>query len=98
MAHVIKNAMCFVGIDSFPMHVAQTFDVPGVCFFGSIDPKTRIIKPNMKGVTAKNLKCLGCHHRSPPCTSTITCENGIMECINMVTVEEMMEMVDKIIT
>ena len=99
MAHVIKNAMCFIGIDSFPMHVAQTFDVPGVCFFGSVDPKTRIIKSNMKGVTAKNLKCLGCHHRkSPPCTSTITCENGIMECINMVTVEEMMEMVDKIIT
>jgi ADP-heptose:LPS heptosyltransferase len=97
LAYIIQNALCFVGIDSFPMHVAQTFNTPGVCFFGSIRPETRIIRPNMKGVIA-DLPCIGCHHRKPtPCTSTVVCEKGIAECINMITVDNLLKEVEKIL-
>lgn len=97
LAFIIQNALAFVGIDSFPMHVAQTFNVPGVCFFGSIKPESRIIRPNMKGVTA-HLPCLGCHHRKPaPCTATAECERGIAECINQVSVDDMLQEINKIL-
>lgn len=88
LATAIKGAGYFVGIDSFPMHIAQTFNVPGAAFFGSIKPNTRLYRPNMKPVYAEGLKCLGCHHRRPtPCTSTNVCEVGVQDCINNVTVD-----------
>jgi ADP-heptose:LPS heptosyltransferase len=72
------------------MHVAQVFEKQGVVFFGSILPETRLISKNLSAVNAKNLNCLGCHHRKAlPCTSTTSCEIGIQECINDVTVEMM---------
>jgi GT2 family glycosyltransferase/ADP-heptose:LPS heptosyltransferase len=91
LAYVIKNAKLFVGIDSFPMHVAQTFQTPGVCFFGSVDPKSRLIGDCITPVVAAGLGCLGCHHRQPvPCTSLIHCETEMLDCINMVSVENML--------
>lgn len=98
LAYVIKNAQLFVGIDSFPMHVAQTFDVPGVCFFGSITPNTRIISKKMIPVIANNLKCLGCHHRQhAPCVVTSSCETQFLDCINQVSVAQMMERIQEVI-
>jgi GT2 family glycosyltransferase/ADP-heptose:LPS heptosyltransferase len=99
LAYVIQNAKVFIGIDSFPMHVAQTFDVPGVCFFGSITPSTRIVSSKMLAVTANNLECLGCHHRQlAPCTVTSSCETQFLDCINQVTVAQMMNKIQQILT
>lgn len=82
-AHVIQHASYFVGIDSFPMHIAQAFNVPGVCFFGSILPKTRLYRANMVSVQAP-VDCLGCHHRKPPpITGTTVCERGDRICEKM---------------
>lgn len=92
LAYVISKAKSFIGIDSFPMHIAQTFDVPGTCFFGCVDPKLRIYSSKMKGVTANNLSCLGCHHRKPtPCTVTNICEQGNQDCVNLVTIDNMLQ-------
>lgn len=92
LAHVIKNSKYFIGIDSFPMHVAQTFNIKSIVFFGSINPKTRIISDFVSGITAKDLQCLGCHHKKlTPCTSTNICEIGVQECINQVSVDMMYE-------
>ena len=91
LASVIEGADLFVGIDSFPMHVAQAVKTPGVCFFGAIDPKTRLIGDTIKPVVAQGLGCLGCHHRQPvPCTQLTHCETVTLDCINMVTVDNMM--------
>jgi ADP-heptose:LPS heptosyltransferase/GT2 family glycosyltransferase len=88
LATVIMNAKMFVGIDSFPMHVAQVFEVPGACFFGAIKPETRLFNKAIRPIFSDGLKCLGCHHRKPtPCTATTTCEVGIQDCINNVSAE-----------
>ena len=98
LAHVVKNAKMFIGIDSFPMHIAQTFSVPGVCFFGSIKPELRLIGKSIIPVCAKNLSCLGCHHRQPaPCVSTVNCETQFLDCINLVTVQQMMDAVQEVL-
>ena len=99
LAYVTQAAKLFVGVDSFPMHVAQFTDTPGVCFFGSIDPKTRIYRNSMKGIVAEGLKCLGCHHRKPvPCTFTGFCETQFSDCINKVSVDDMMEAIQNSFT
>lgn len=97
---IIKNAKLFVGIDSFPMHVAQTFSVPGACFFGSIRPETRLLKDaKIRPVLADGVKCLGCHHRkSTPCTATTTCDVGIQDCVNNVSADHMWKAIEGVIS
>jgi ADP-heptose:LPS heptosyltransferase/GT2 family glycosyltransferase len=98
LAYVVKNAKVFIGIDSFPMHVAQVFSTPGVCFFGSILPETRLFADSMKAVVADGVSCLGCHHRRPtPCTATTTCEVGVQDCVNAVSVDQIWKMIKFII-
>lgn len=88
MAWIIKNASYFIGIDSMPMHVAQVLETPGSVFFGSIDPKLRLFRDNMHGLTAPNVACLGCHHRrQPPCTSLNFCETKTFDCETKLTFE-----------
>lgn len=92
LASVIKRSTLFVGIDSFPMHVAQAVGTPGVCFFGCVNPDTRIVNDNMHGITAKSLPCLGCHHRKPtPCVVTNTCDVGGEPCLVGVEVSMMLK-------
>lgn len=94
LAAIMHDARLFVGIDSLPFHIAQAMDTPGVVFFGSIDPTLRIINNNMTAVTAKNLACLGCHHRKlAPSTVTNRCETGTLDCENLVTVDDVWNIV-----
>ena len=39
LAHVIKNAKCHIGPDSFSAHIASTYDVPIVALFSCIQAK-----------------------------------------------------------
>jgi len=96
MSTVIKNCDFFIGTDSFPMMVAETFNKKGLCFFGSIKPETRLVTKSVVPVLAEGLKCLGCHHKkSLPCVSTTTCEIGVQECIVGVSVDKMWDMFKK---
>lgn len=96
LASVIKKAKYFVGTDSFPMMVAETFKVNGVAFFGSILPETRLVTNSITPVVASDLPCIGCHHRkSLPCVATTTCEMGVQECVTGVSVERMWREIKK---
>lgn len=98
MAFVMSKAKAFIGIDSLPMHVAQAFDLPGISFFGSVYPESRIYSNNMSGINAKNLSCLGCHHRKPaPSTVTKNCETGTLNCIKEVSVNDMWHKVQELL-
>lgn len=98
MAWVMKRAKLFIGIDSFPMHVAQVANIPAVAFFGCVKPELRIYNKNIVGITAKNLACLGCHHRRPaPLTATKVCETGTFDCIKQVSVEDMLAVVNNLL-
>jgi GT2 family glycosyltransferase/ADP-heptose:LPS heptosyltransferase len=93
LAYVMAKATLFVGIDSLPMHIAQVVKTPGVCFFGCIIPETRLIRKNMKAVTA-SLPCLGCHQKGfMPSVATTECPLKTSDCENMVSVDDMWEKV-----
>jgi ADP-heptose:LPS heptosyltransferase len=96
LAYVIQQARLFVGVDSLPFHVAQFVHTPGVCFFGAIDPLTRIYRKNMHAVFVKGLKCLGCHNRKPPpCTAVVGCETNLFECANNLAVADMFNEIEQ---
>lgn len=98
LAWILSKAKLFVGIDSFPMHIAQIADIPAVAFFGCIDPKLRIFNHKLVGVTAENLECLGCHHRHPaPATVNRTCDTGTHNCVKNVSVQNMLNVIDSIL-
>lgn len=98
LSTVIMNSKLFVGIDSFPMHIAQTFEVPGVCFFGSVLPETRLVNDSIRPIVAEGLSCLGCHHKkSTPCTATTTCDRGIQDCVNDVSVDKMWQIIKELL-
>jgi ADP-heptose:LPS heptosyltransferase len=90
LATIIKDAKAFVGVDSFPFHVAQAVETPAVVFFGSVAPNTRVFNSNVVPVTAKELPCLGCHSRKTGLTyCTDVCETGDQACISRVSVDDM---------
>lgn len=95
----LRHARLFVGIDSFPLHVAQALNVPGVCFFGSIRPELRLFRANMTGVSAGFLPCIGCHHDRRPLLGdspeTSLCRIGHEHCRTAVTVERFWEAVER---
>ena len=92
LATIIKDAKLFVGIDSLPFHIAQIVGTPCVTFFGSINPNLRIFSPLVKPVMAKELTCLGCHHRQPVPSFTLgSCPLGTYSCEKNVSVEQMWE-------
>jgi len=98
LAYVIANARLFVGIDSLAMHIAQAVNMPAVCFFGAIEPRTRIVNPNVIPVTAPNLACLGCHHRQlPPAVGLEVCETKNLDCEKKVTVDHFMNQIEKVL-
>ena len=62
LAAVIARAGHFVGIDSFPSHVAQACGVPAAIFFGAIHPLTRAWQARSVWPLVADLPCLGCYH------------------------------------
>ena len=96
---VIKDAKCFVGIDSSPFHIAQSQNTPSVVFFGCINPAYRIVNDNVRGVSAKDLACLYCHHwKKGDKRATSACiRNGTEKCIDDVTVGMMYDNILEVI-
>lgn len=96
LAYVISRAKFFVGADSFPMLVAEIFNVPGVAFFGSIKPETRLITNSVTPIVSTDLPCLGCHHRkSLPSLVTSTCELGMQECMSGISVDKAWQLIEQ---
>lgn len=94
---IVSKVNVFLGIDSFPFHIAQAFHIPSIVAFGSIDPKYRTFESLLPIVLVRNekLNCLGCHHILPsPRVVTTTCsrdgKHSIPLCMSSLTTEDFM--------
>jgi GT2 family glycosyltransferase len=65
---IIANAGSFVGIDSFPAHVAQASGVKAAIFFGAIHPLTRVWDEDRVWPLTAKLPCIGCYHTHLECS------------------------------
>lgn len=59
---IVANSSYMIGIDSFPLHVAQVARVPSVVFFGSVSPILRVLHQDLVWPLTADLDCLGCYH------------------------------------
>jgi GT2 family glycosyltransferase len=62
LAAVVANARYFVGLDSFPAHVAQAAGVASAVFFGAVHPLARVWDPATTWPLTAALDCIGCYH------------------------------------
>jgi ADP-heptose:LPS heptosyltransferase len=91
---LIEQADVFIGIDSFPMHLAQAALTPTVGIFGMIDPKYRLLPfPFIAAVQAQNVGCLGCHHEQQPPRVSGECFRPTEMCMDQITVDQVMQAV-----
>jgi GT2 family glycosyltransferase len=65
---IIAHAGAFVGIDSFPAHVAQASGVRAAIFFGAIHPLTRVLDEDQAWPLTAKLDCIGCYHTHLECS------------------------------
>jgi hypothetical protein len=59
---VVANARFFVGLDSFPAHVAQAAGVASTVFFGAVHPLSRVWDSAKAWPLTAALDCIGCYH------------------------------------
>jgi len=62
LAAVIAGAQFFVGIDSFPAHLAQASGIPATVFYGAVHPLTRVWQAGRVWPLVAGLDCIGCYH------------------------------------
>lgn len=87
MAAVIGRTHLFIGLDSFPLHVAQAMLTPAIGLFGVTDPQY-ILPPNPSAIgVCGTTESFGVRHRSP--NTTVVDDGGAaMSSITAATVIE----------
>lgn len=98
-AALISKAKLFMGLDSYPMHIADAFKIPSVILFGSTDPR----KVLMDGHTVKTVQssenCLGCRHDTTPdrWKQNVDCRRGRLYCMENISADRVIEEIDGIL-
>jgi ADP-heptose:LPS heptosyltransferase/GT2 family glycosyltransferase len=84
---VVSQCDYFVGIDSFPFHVAQAFDVRSLILFGAVNPVSRIVDPSRTWwVANEDLDCRGCYQRKGAMSQNV-CDRGDEACMKQLKAE-----------
>jgi ADP-heptose:LPS heptosyltransferase len=89
LAAVIERSGLFVGLDSFPMHLAVAMLRPIVGIFGSIEPTYRLPSiPFFLPAIADEIGCVGCHHILPAPITVSKCLRTEPFCMTRLTVDK----------
>lgn len=91
LAAALKYCRLFVGVDSFPMHVATAMGTPVVGLFGASDPRY-ILQPNDREHSVVGVAdCAGARHRVAGQTY-VDCDGA---CMKSITVEQVLAAIQK---
>ena len=90
---VVAHAQAFVGIDSFPAHVAQAAGVPAALFFGAVHPLARAWNAQAVWPLTASLDCIGCYHTQLE-PSAPFCMRYDDACTQEIAVEDMARVLD----
>jgi ADP-heptose:LPS heptosyltransferase len=98
--NVIKNAKCFVGVDSAPVHITSCTETPMVAFFTETkgiyrEPRNRKAKHI---AIASNIDCYGCLEKYLVPGQPYNCVRGDNECINRFSVDEVVHSILQLVS
>jgi ADP-heptose:LPS heptosyltransferase len=91
LAAVLSKCKLFVGIDSLPLHVAQAVGTRVVGLFGASDPRY-ILTDGAAVPVCGTTECFGARHRVSGQTF-VDCSG---ECMDSITVERVLEAIEKL--
>jgi ADP-heptose:LPS heptosyltransferase/2-polyprenyl-3-methyl-5-hydroxy-6-metoxy-1,4-benzoquinol methylase len=99
-AAIISEADLFFGLDSFPMHLANAFDVPSVVLFGSTDPIRVLCRDETVRIVRSREMCLGCRHETTPdrWLLNVSCRRGRPYCMESISPEHAIKVIDHFIS
>jgi ADP-heptose:LPS heptosyltransferase len=93
----LARASVFVGVDSFPMHVAVAMRTPTIGLFGCTDPAFLLPpgEPDCVAVSApaSAVWCLHCHPRLPPPRTQSGCFRERVWCMERLSPEQVLDRV-----
>ena len=92
---VIRNAGCFVGMDSGMIHVAQTTSTPIVGMFTCAKAEYRISRYENVTPLIPSVDCYGCLHEQAPPVTFVGCKRGDLKCLTDITPEMVVNAIKK---
>ena len=87
LACLIKRCSLYISADSSPLHIAAAMGVPVIAFFGPTDPARHMPPAKNSLVIRRDLPCSPCY--KPKCRHN--------KCMNLITVEEVLAGIDKML-
>jgi len=95
-AALISRAKLFIGLDSYPMHIADAFKIPSVILFGSTDPKKVLMNGHTVKMVQSSENCLGCRHDTTPdrWKQNVDCRRGRLYCMENISPDRVIEEID----
>ena len=87
LAALIKRCSLYISADSSPLHIAAAVNVPVIAFFGPTDPARHMPPAKHYVIIRRELDCSPCY--KPKCRHK--------QCMNLITVEEVLEAIDKLL-
>jgi ADP-heptose:LPS heptosyltransferase len=96
-AALISRARLFMGLDSFPMHIANAFEIPSVILFGSTDPSKILVDGRKVRIVQSSEHCLGCRHDTTPdrWKQNVDCRREKLYCMEYISADCVMEKIDE---
>lgn len=87
LACLIKRCNVYISGDSAPLHIAVSMDTPFVALFGPTDPARHLAPAKDYILIKKDLPCSPCYKSK--------CKTK--KCMNLITVEEVLEAIEKLL-
>jgi len=87
LAGLIKRCAVYISADSSPLHIASSVGTPFVALFGPTDPRRHLPPGNNYVLIKKDIPCSPCY--KPECKSK--------KCLELITPQEVLEAVEKLI-
>jgi len=98
-AALISRGKLFIGLDSFPMHVANAFKIPSVVLFGSTDPGKILSYDCKVKVVQSSEHCLGCREDTTPdrWKQNAVCRRQRLYCMESISPGQVIEKIGEIL-
>jgi hypothetical protein len=96
LVSIVARASLFVGIDSGPANIAQTFDVRSLIVFGATLPNTKVYRQNVSSFSNPNVNCLGCYHSNVEYAYN-TCLRLDEACVKAIELESLKSFVARVL-
>jgi len=98
-AALISRGKLFIGLDSFPMHVANAFNIPSVVLFGSTDPGKILSYDCRVKVVQSSEHCLGCREDTTPdrWKQNAVCRRQRLYCMESISPGQVIEKIGEIL-